>query len=564
MSNIRRNAPCHCGSGKRYKKCHGALVPSEASQQLPPHIWAGIDQKLKEKKAEIAQREKQQGLGHPIITAQNNGYRIVAVGNRFRASKQWQTFHDFLRDFFLESLGMEWLKSQAMLPTEKQHLVLRWHQQAMKDLSRLGKKVGDIYSAPMTGAARAFLNLAYNIYLIAHHTTDDSIVSSYVSRLKNADSGNVTGALFETYAAAAFLKAGFTLVFEGEKGKAVSQSHVEFVATYPKTRKKFSVEVKARARKADASVKPILEQDDIKRLRVGDKLRAALTKEVAHIRIVLIEVNVPDIIDPSTEKARELTGWPAAALEQIRYQETIPFADGRVKPSAYVIVTNHAFHNNLEAIDTALQLFATGFKIPNFCPDVAFKGYYAALQAREQHAEVFALLQSLKTHYEIPSTFDGDIPELAFGGEAQPRLQFGRWYNVPMEDGREIPGRLYEATVDEANKQVIGGYQLATGHYVWAKSPISDTELAAYRRFPETFFGEIRAVNRQATTIEDLCDFFFENHKQLSKEQLLGALKQAPDYGTLLQKEQKELAAIYAERCALHVFNLKASQSSSR
>ena len=26
-----RNAPCPCGSGKRYKDCHGALAPAAAS-----------------------------------------------------------------------------------------------------------------------------------------------------------------------------------------------------------------------------------------------------------------------------------------------------------------------------------------------------------------------------------------------------------------------------------------------------------------------------------------------------------------------------------------------------
>ncbi|MGH6848663.1 MAG: YecA family protein [Methylocella sp.] len=554
MSKLRRNAACPCGSGEKYKKCHGAPFSSETSAQPLPHIGAGINQKMKEINAQNAQREKQQGFGHPIVACKSNDHRIVAVGNKLYFSKQWQTFHDFLRYFFFDALGQEWLKLQALLPLTEQHLVFRWHEQAMQDLTRLGKKVGDIYSAPMTGVARAFLNLAYNIYLIRHHTTDNLIMHGYVSRLKSADPGNVTGALFETYAAAAFLKAGFTLEFEGESGKAVSHSHGEFVATYPTTGKKFSVEVKAKERSAIAPRKVSPEQDNIKRLRVGDKLRNALKKEVTHPRVVLIEVNVPDVLEPSTEKARQLTGWQAAALKQIRYQETTPFADGRVMPSAYVIVTNHAFHNNLEAMDMALQAFSTGFKIEDFCPDVPFKGYYAALQARERHSEIFALLQSLKTHYEIPATFDGEIPELAFGEESQPRLQFGRWYNVPTGDGREIPGRLYNASVDEARKQVIGAYQLSTGQHVLARSPISDAELAAFRRFPETFFGEIRPVNKPTTTIEELCDFFFENHKQLSKEQLLEALKQAPDYERLLQAEQKELAAIYAERCALHVF----------
>jgi hypothetical protein len=239
-----------------------------------------------------------------------------------------------------------------------------------------------------------------------------------------------------------------------------------------------------------------------------------------------------------------MTGWPVEALKQIRYQEKLPFSGGEEKPSAYVIVTNHAFHNNLDAPDVAYQAFSTGFKMPDFCPDEPFKGYYAALQARERHSDMFALLESLATHYHIPSTFDGELPEFAFGEESTPRLLFNRWHMVPMQDGQQVAGRLYEATVDEAQRQVIGFYQLETGEHILARCPISDNELAAYRRAPETFFGQIRSVPKPTKTIEDLCDFFYENHRSLSKDQLLSALHGHPEFERLKAAEQKELAAL--------------------
>jgi hypothetical protein len=121
----------------------------------------------------------------------------------------------------------------------------------------------------MTGAVRAFINLAYNIYLIAHHTekNGDEIVKGYIDRLKSTRSDALAGALFETYAAAAFLKAGFTLEFENERDGSVS--HVEFVALYPKTGNRFSVEVKARDHASGAAYDEV---DDVKRLRVANKL----------------------------------------------------------------------------------------------------------------------------------------------------------------------------------------------------------------------------------------------------------------------------------------------------
>lgn len=154
---------------------------------------------------------------------------------------------------------------------------------------------------------RAFINLAYNIYLIAHHTEKDgdAIVKRYVDRLKGTRPDDFAGALFETYAAAAFLKAGFTLAFENESDGSVS--HVEFVALYPRTGKRFSVEVKARERAAGASAAE--DVDDVKRLRVANKLNKALGKKAEHTRVVMIEINLPDVVT-------SFEGWPAAAMEQ--------------------------------------------------------------------------------------------------------------------------------------------------------------------------------------------------------------------------------------------------------
>lgn len=95
-------------------------------------------------------------------------------------------------------------------------------------------------------------------------------------------------------------------------------------------------------------------------------------------------------------------------------------------------MTNHAFHNNLTKLDAGMQLLATGFHIPDFGPHARHAGYKGVLRSRVRHAEIFALVNSMRAHYEIPSTFDGEIPEFAFEGEdAVPRLQFGRWYLGP-------------------------------------------------------------------------------------------------------------------------------------
>jgi hypothetical protein len=545
MSKIGRNQPCPCGSGKKYKHCHGAFsAPCEFA--VPREI---VGQKFKELEAVRVRREQQQGLGRPIIATKFSGRRIVSVGDRLHWSERWHTFHDFLRDFFFGHLGKAWLDAEASKATLRRHRIMQWFYQATEDIKRSATADGEVFSAPMTGAGRAFLNLAYNIYLIAHHTArgGDRIVAGYVDRLKSVRSDDFTGALFETYAAAAFLKAGFTLEFENEKDGSIS--HVEFIPTYPKTGKKFSVEVKSRERAPADGVGGEMEVDDVKRLRVASKLNKALRKNAEHARVVMIEINVPEVV--LTEE-----GWPASAMKQIEDNEKTDFPDGGEKPSAYVFVTNHAFHNNLSATDAGVQVLAAGFRIPDFGLDARPKSYKAVLEARERHCEMFALMKSMRTHYEIPSTFDGEIPELAFlRADGLPRLQFGQWYLVPAADGREVPGRLYDASVDEHGRVALGVYQLATGEHIVASCPMSEAELAAYKRYPDTFFGQERSPPRHSKSLVELCDFFYETYKDTPREKCLEWLAGAPDLDYLTTLSQKDLTIAFCERCALGVVN---------
>jgi hypothetical protein len=52
-----RNRPCPCGSGKKFKKCHGAVG------QIEPGLHSALIQHVQAAQALEQQREKQQGLG---------------------------------------------------------------------------------------------------------------------------------------------------------------------------------------------------------------------------------------------------------------------------------------------------------------------------------------------------------------------------------------------------------------------------------------------------------------------------------------------------------------------
>lgn len=554
MTKIGRNEPCPCGSGKKYKRCHGgANAQAISARGLPRGFEVDFERQLREKEAERIQREKQQGLGRGIVSMESHGYRIVAVGNAIHYSKGWRSFHDFLSHFLIGKLGPDWFLEEQAKPAMKRHPIVRWYLQGVADAERLGTKVGDLITNPMTGAQRAFLNLAYNIYIIAHHAEPrevGALLETFLARLKSERSDDFTGKLFETYAAAAFLKAGFKVAYEDESNKDIS--HVEFVATFPRTGKRFSVEVKSRNRAAteDGAI------DDVKRLRIASKLNRALAKKAEHTRVVMIEVNVPDVLTSGS-----LEGWPRAALDQIRQAETVSPPDGSEKPSAYVLVTNHAFHSNLDQVGVGAQVLAAACRIPDFGPDVPYSRLKDLLDSEMRHQEMFALLDSVREHYEIPSTFDGQNPELVFRpDDGVPQLKIGQWYMVPSDDGHEVAGQLVDAVVDEHKATVTGIYQTGSDNIMVAQ-PLTERELAAWKLHPDTFFGEVREPTHTVGNWLEMARLMFETYKNTSRSTLLTWMKGAPDIDELNKLSQLDLAVTYCERISLAIDRNKPTTS---
>jgi SEC-C motif len=281
MNKIGRNAPCPCGSGKKYKRCCGSIEAktsphlSSAMPHLPPDVLLGFQRQ----EAREHQRRLMQGLGRPIISFEMDGYRLVAVGNEIRWSNRWKTFHDFLIDYIKHLMTPEWGNAELAKPEADRHLLLRWftktgrHQQSIAAAAR----PGEILTAAMTGAIKAFLGLAYDLYLCAHNAQLPPLL---LKRLRNP--ATFEGALYETYVIGLFARAGFSIEMEDQQDS--STMHCEFVATHKETERKFSVEAKAvtsMSRRAGATAGPP---------KVRGKLYDALSKNVAHPRIVFIEL----------------------------------------------------------------------------------------------------------------------------------------------------------------------------------------------------------------------------------------------------------------------------------
>lgn len=548
MARIGRNKPCPCNSGKKFKKCCGDPRNAPTDSALPFDITA-IDRARRQAEALRTRRLQQQGLGRPILSAPVSGERVVVVGQRLYHSRKWVTFHDFLRDYLLGSLGADWSNAEQAKPLEQRHQILRWYAQAVADAKPFTNADG-VTSGPMTGAIQAFLNLAYNIYLIAHHGDGQAMAEIYLQRLKSTRDDAFIGALFETYSAAAFLKAGFTLIYEETKPK--SHSSVEFVATWPRTGEQFSVEVKSRVHTADPEA-PDGPVDEIKRLRVGAKLAKALGKAAAHTRVVMIEINVPDQLKASGT----LEGWPVAALKQIRDNECATDKDGAPLAPAYVFVTNHAFHNDLTGTGGSIQALAVGYRIPDFGPDARYQGFAGVMAARAKHAPMTALIESMKTHYQIPATFDGELPSTLTRGIGAARLKFGESYAIPNEQGTLHAGRFYNATVDPKSGTMHGAFELNDGSHVIAVDTLSPEELAEYRQYPDTYFGEVLKPGGKCESFVDWCDWLFETYQHTPRAKLLEFMANAQDIEQLKTLDQRDLAIVYSERLASAVHKSK-------
>jgi len=123
-------------------------------------------------------------------------------------------------------LGEAWGTSELRKAEAERHPILRWYSLVCKyQRDHVSPMAGTIRTAPMTGAVEAYLGLAYNLYLLAHNV---ELQDRMIKRLK--DRPNFLGAYYETYVAAAFIKAGFDLALEDESDP--SHSHCEFVGTY--------------------------------------------------------------------------------------------------------------------------------------------------------------------------------------------------------------------------------------------------------------------------------------------------------------------------------------------
>jgi hypothetical protein len=487
--------------------------------------------KLQAKQKQI---EKQQGYGRPIISIEHKGYRLIAVGSRICYSKNWKTFHDFLFDNIKFVFGKEWGQAELKKPFEERHPILQWQKYANDHMQAHKGKDGEIHSAPFNGAVSALINLSYNLYLLTHNV---KIQDYLLHRLKNKDLFN--GALYETYVAGLFIVAGFTLELEDESDS--SSSHCEFTAIARESSEKYSVEAKAR-------------QPFKKDTGIGNQLYEALKKEAKYKRVIFIDVNVPNLID-NLQKI----------IDELKEKEATITINKQPAPPAYIFVTNHSYAYDLTGCKFERMGFGHGFKIDEFKVSAKFYSIREVLAARKKHKDMDLLIKSIREHADIPVTFDGEIPEFSFNEETQKnRLLIGNKYLVPDGQGNDVEGILMTATVSEKEKKIFGVYRLGNGKQVICTNPMSDEEVQAYQKYPDTFFGVPLNQSGEAKDPMELFDFFYSTYKRTPPAKLLEFMKNASDWETLRNLSPEELSITYCERLVYSIVNDYAKKSDQK
>lgn len=523
---IGRNDPCPCGNGRKFKQCHGRPQYELPKQLADAHLRKRIAEEGKKQferhKAKELQRQKQQGLGRPIISTEYKGYRFVAVGSKMHYG-MWKSFPDFLTKYIKATLGADWGNAEIAKPLADRHPLMQWYDKCCHLQRAHAKGPGILFSTPLTGAVSAYNRLAYNLYLIAHNGKD--IQTRLIARLKNKN--NFQGAYYETQVAAWLIQAGFELEFEDETDG--ESTHCEFTATYVNTGEKYSVEAKSRETKPGGS----------SRTPVGQQLRKALTKKADHRRLVFLDLNkaihTPEQADRAMGRAESI----------LRGSEGMEI-DGAPAPPAYVCISNMNDQHSLDDSALATAVSFCGFKIHDFM-GVEFPSIIDAVRARERHWPMFELLKSMGEHREIPQTFGGELPSEVFVENPPPRLQVGQFYAVPGPDGNEIKGELIQAVVMGSKAHAILRSP-DTGKSWIGTFEMTKEELADYEKYPDTYFGVHQKQGGNIETAIDMFDFFFEGYRKTPKERLLQLLDGHPEPEKLLTMSQKELAEILAER----------------
>lgn len=316
---ISRNSPCPCGSGAKYKMCCLSKEP------VFEDVWAQHRRFIEE---ETKRREKL-GEVRPIIHIDHKGCKFVVCGSTLHYSKNWRTFTDFLNEYIMTTLGKDWGNAEIKKPESERHPIIKWYQEMCKIQKTQQRKSDGLYSIVPTGAIAAYINVAYDLFVLADNL---KLQQKVVKRLKN--SNQFQGARHELFVAACCIRAGYEINYEDESDR--SSKHPEFVARHKRSDQVIAVEAKSRHRAGVLGQPGSSGEEKSMKADVGKLLSKAVAKEPPHPYVIFIDLNLPPSHGEISERLQKELLETVERIAQINGSPPAPFN--------LVVYTNHPHH----------------------------------------------------------------------------------------------------------------------------------------------------------------------------------------------------------------------------
>lgn len=234
---IGRNDPCHCGSGKKYKKCH--LDSDNEITDVYKH-FSNIRQEV------LSLQSKGIYINY-VNPIEFKGGKVWALGNKVYGQRPLnETFHDFIQFILKETLGFQWIEDQLLLQKDQRHYLVNcfeefdiWKQKvSVPDNLLPGSKV---FSATPNGYVKSMLTLAFDVATLRHAS---KVPDSLLERLRNPT--HYQGARYEITIAGIMVRLGFSVEWFDDSHR--DKKHCEFIATHTSSNTKIAIEVKSRHR----------------------------------------------------------------------------------------------------------------------------------------------------------------------------------------------------------------------------------------------------------------------------------------------------------------------------
>lgn len=373
----RRNEKCFCGSGKRFKHCHGAFSANRRHE--PIANWHEVPQRVRNafnrKAVEEAKHYTERGFARLPLIAGSDGNRFIIRGKEILHYTGPGTFFNFLESDLHRNLG-EAFRENA------DHPLHAW----WKAVRAQAKAADSLYS---TSAVLNYFTVAHDLFIIADNAdARERLLKSL--RIPQ----QFHGARYELLVGASLIRAGFSFEFVDEDD--LTQRHSDAHAIHRRTGNAYSVEMKAKGRPGTLGKPGTAESLETMKRDVSRLLRDALAKPAQHERLVFIDMNLPPSAVPLEGNG---VWWQDDAVSSLRAVEQ---KMGKLShtTSGFVIFTNSpAHHTPHDEYPYGIEKAFTAFNKPGFADGLPF--------LHEAYPDIADLFHALEMHDIIPDHFNG-------------------------------------------------------------------------------------------------------------------------------------------------------------